>query len=136
MTTQFADTAYYIALLNRDDEFHAQAEELAKELPGRIVTTTWVLTELADAMSQPRNRLVVSSFIEALPSDPNIILVRAEQDLFNRGLEFFARRLDKEWSLTDCISFIVMQENKLADALTSDHHFEQAGFNVLLKQQR
>jgi predicted nucleic acid-binding protein len=60
------------------------------------------------------------------------MIVGADNDYFDRGLERFARRPDKEWSFTDCISFVVMEDKGLTDALTADHHFEQAGFTILL----
>jgi len=60
-------------------------------------------------------------------------LIAADTVTFNAGLDLYRQRVDKDWSLTDCISFAVMQRMSLIDALTTDHHFEQAGFNVLLK---
>lgn len=57
----------------------------------------------------------------------------ANVEIFERGVELYHSRLDKQWSLTDCISFVVMSEEGIAEALTGDHHFEQAGFVALLK---
>ncbi len=62
-----------------------------------------------------------------------MMIVRPTQDLFNRGLRFYDARPDKQWSLTDCISMVVMQESGIKDVLTGDHHFEQAGSNLLFK---
>ena len=67
-----------------------------------------------------------------LQSDPDILILPATQELFMAGFEFFSKRSDKEWSLTDCISFVVMEQNNLKEALTADHHFRQAGFRILL----
>jgi predicted nucleic acid-binding protein len=73
-------------------------------------------------------------FVERLlQSNPEVTIVTAIQEQFDRGFELFTRRPDKFWSLTDCISFVIMEELGLKDALTADKHFEQAGFNVLLK---
>lgn len=59
-------------------------------------------------------------------------IVAASPELMHRGIELYEARSDKDWSLTDCTSFIVMQDRGLTDALTGDHHFEQAGFRPLL----
>ena len=71
--------------------------------------------------------------LNGLKRNPKVTIVPASQELFNRGVEFFRERPDKEWTLTDCTSFIVMQQGEMTDALTGDHHFEQAGFVALLK---
>ncbi|MFI5381207.1 MAG: type II toxin-antitoxin system VapC family toxin [Tepidisphaerales bacterium] len=70
---------------------------------------------------------------DQLLSDPSVTVVRASAELFERGRELFRNRPDKDWSLTDCLSFVTMEGHGLRDALTADHHFEQAGFNVLIK---
>ncbi|MCE5267851.1 MAG: PIN domain-containing protein [Planctomycetaceae bacterium] len=132
MTEVFADTVYYLALLNFRDELHGRAVELTPNYDGRLLTTTWVLTELADALCRPPFRSTVVEFIAALRIDPQVTILPSSQELFDRGFDLFARRADKEWSLTDCISCVAMQEHGLSDALTSDHHFEQMGFRTLL----
>jgi predicted nucleic acid-binding protein len=71
--------------------------------------------------------------LAALRADPACITLPATQDVFDAGVELYARRPDKAWSLTDCISFVVMQEHDIREALTGDRHFEQAGFIALLK---
>ncbi len=128
----FADTSYYLAFLNADDELHPRAATMTPTLGAGLVTTAWVLTELVDAFSRPALRPVVIGFVEDLVRDPEVTIVPASQELFDRGFELFKRRPDKEWSLTDCISFVVMEERGIAESLTADHHFEQAGFRVLL----
>jgi uncharacterized protein len=132
MNRVFADAFYFVALLNRADQFHQKAIAAAQQLRDDIVTTEWVLTEVADALAGPVNRLAVASFIRDLFQDPNVVLVRASSDWFERGLQLYERRPDKDWPLTDCISFAIMTEEKLTDALTGDHHFAQAGFKMLL----
>ncbi len=71
--------------------------------------------------------------VEAIRNDKNIMISPASTALMDRGIALFASRADKEWGLTDCISFVVMQEHNMTDALTADHHLEQAGFRALLR---
>ncbi len=132
MSVVFADTFYFLALLNKQDEDHAQAVEASREQSGRLVTTAWVLTEVADALAAPGNRPLFSELLEILRNDSQAQIVPPSQDLFDRGITLYKERRDKEWSLTDCISFAVMTEMSIKDALTGDHHFEQAGFATVL----
>jgi hypothetical protein len=131
----FADTSYYLGLLNNDDQWHEGVMRFTQGFDGEMVTTAWVLTELANAMSHPDNRGVCVGFFEDLRSDPRVMIVGASQALFDQGFDLYAHRLDKSWSLTDCISFVVMQQQGLTEALTGDRHFEQAGFKALLAQE-
>jgi predicted nucleic acid-binding protein len=68
-----------------------------------------------------------------LQANPDITIVPCSDQLLRDGIQLYAQRPDKEWSLTDCISFVVMQQEGITEALTGDHHFEQAGFVALLK---
>ena len=129
----FADAVYFIALLSTRDRWHARAIAINRQLPGLLVTTEWVLTEVGDAFSQPGARQQFIRLLDLLRQQPDVEIVPSTSDLFRRGTDFFSARPDKEWSLTDCISFVVMNERGITDTLTSDHHFEQAGFRVLLK---
>ena len=134
MKTYFADTFYFLALRNSKDDAHARAQATTMELAGcAMVTTAWVLTEVADALADPANRGGFSELLQLLRADPNVVIVPPSLELFEQGIDLYARRPDKAWSLTDCISFVVMTEQRLAEALTGDHHFEQAGFQALLK---
>lgn len=135
MTPRFADSFYFLALLNTRDASHAEALRSAAELLP-IVTTAWVLTEVADALAAPPNRPLVRRLIEGFRTLRTVEVIPADADLFDRGLDLYFRRPDKGWSLTDCISFVVMSDRGLTDALTGDHHFEQAGFRALLRQPR
>jgi predicted nucleic acid-binding protein len=134
MTPRFADSFYFLALLNEHDAAHGLALRFADEEPGPLVTTAWVLTEVADAMAAPSNRPLFLRLMKGLQSMRTIEFVPADQELFNRGLDLYERRPDKAWSLTDCISFVVMTERGLTESLTGDHHFEQAGFRAVLKK--
>ena len=133
MNRVFADTVYYLALTNPRDQYAAATMQFTAEFSGAFVTTAWVLAEVANALPRGPNRGLFCELYHDLATDRRITIVPPAQDLFEQRLELFEKRLDKNWSLTDCISFIVMQEYGLAEALTGDHHFEQAGFIALLK---
>ena len=133
MTKTFADTFYFLALLNPKDAAYPRAIAAARTIRGQLVTTAWVLTELADAMSAPENRQEFISTLEDLRQNPAVMIVQPDSRLFEEGINLFANRADKAWSLTDCISFVVMQREGITDALTGDKHFEQAGFVALLR---
>ena len=129
----FADTFHFLALLNSSDAAHVRAIE-ASCVPGReFVTTEFVLLELADALAYPRDRVEFFVVRDAIINDASFHIVPASTELLARGIQFYRERPDKEWSLTDCISFVVMAEKGLSEALTGDRHFEQAGFKPLLK---
>ena len=133
MKSTFADTFYYPAIINADGASHERAVRASGRVSGQVVTTGWVLTEVADALAAPQQRGDFLALLRALKDDPEVTIVPTTDDLFGRGVDLYARRPDKDWSLTDCISFVVMQERGIAEALTGDHHFEQAGFAALLK---
>jgi predicted nucleic acid-binding protein len=132
MNEVFADSHYFIALLNQRDRFHATAVAESLRQTKRIVTTLWVLAEVADALCKPAMRSIAEQFLRFTFQNTAILIVRESETWFSRGLDLYGQRLDKSWSLTDCISFVVMQERGIQDALTGDHHFAQAGFNLLL----
>lgn len=137
MTSEvFLDTAYAIALSVESDEHHKHAEELAKQLEGeqtRLVTTRAVLLEIGNALSKKRYRKAAVELLDALEQDPQVEIVSLSEELYERALELFRNRSDKDWGLVDCLSFIVMQKRRLTEALTTDEHFEQAGFRALLR---
>jgi predicted nucleic acid-binding protein len=133
MKRVFADTFHFLAQLNPADEAHQKAEDFIASFEGILLTTDWVLVELADALARPPNRPRFISFYRQLLGMPDITIVPADHLLLAQGFALYAQRADKEWSLTDCISFVLMQREGLTEALTGDHHFEQAGFVALLK---
>lgn len=133
MNARFADSFYYLAIINPNDAFHERAVRVSDCFEGQVVTTAWVLTEVADALAAPAQRASFLSLLETLRDDAEVTIVPAQEDIFEAGIDLYARRPDKEWSLTDCISFIAMQEHGITEALTGDHHFEQAGFVALLR---
>ena len=124
---------FFLALLNPDDaQYHRRATEINR-VDRPIVTTVWVLIELADHLCAVRNRHLFGKVRAAVISDRRFLIQPAEQRLLERAIALYEDRPDKDWSLTDCTSFVRMRDGKLMDALTADHHFEQAGFQALLK---
>jgi len=134
MIRYFADANYYLALINQDDDLNSKVLDVTRKLRGaEIITTAWILTELADAFCQPPNREKTVRTIERLRKNPSVTVVAPSWELFEKGLDLFLRRGDKDWPLTDCISFVTMEQFGLQEALAEDHHFEQAGFRALMR---
>jgi uncharacterized protein len=133
MNGVFADTSYYVALLLKNDSRHTRAVELTVASTAPVVTTSWVLSELGSFLSPLPTRQLFVDLVKDLQSDSGVMVVDADMIQFNSGLEIYAGRPDKAWSLVDCISFLVMRERGLSNAWTTDHHFEQAGFHAMLK---
>jgi predicted nucleic acid-binding protein len=134
MRTVFADTFYFIALLNPADAAHARALQFTAGNAVRMLTTEWVLTELADGLAKSsRGRIEFLATLVDLQPDDDVMIVPCDHTVMAEGVRLYGERSDKEWSLTDCISFVAMTKAGVADALTADHHFEQAGFVALLK---
>jgi hypothetical protein len=131
--TVFADTFALIAWLNPRDNAHAVVTAYLNGFTGQLVTTEWVLIELADALSSPTARSTVAAFLRAVRADSFFEVIGYDPAVYQAGFELFAARPDKKWSLTDCISFAVMAQRGLTEALTADHDFEQAGFRAVFK---
>jgi uncharacterized protein len=98
-----------------------------------LVTTAWVLTELADGLCAAASRGLFVALEKRLRLDTRVTIIPPQEQLYAAGLDLYRQRADKDWSLTDCISFVVMRQRGVAEALTGDHHVEQAGFVALLK---
>ena len=136
MNEVFLDAAYAIALSSPKDQYHAQALRLANELEAartKLVTTRAVLLEIGNALSRQRYRQAAIKLLVALEADPNVEIMPLTEELYFRALRLYRERPDKEWGMIDCISFVAMQEHGLMEALTTDNHFQQAGFRVLLQ---
>ena len=136
MNEVFLDTAYAIALSVEADAHHARAIELAEQLElqqTKLVTTRAVLLEIGNAMARQRYRRAAVQLLDAIQHDPQVECVPLNDDLYQQAFELFRNRTDKEWGMIDCASFVVMQQRGLTDALTTDEHFEQAGFRALLR---
>lgn len=132
MSMVFADSYYFFGLLNPRDSAHQVCVNYSDEHEPTLLTTQWVFTEFADGMGRTANRDIVAKFIHAYELEGTNQLIPATDQLFRRGISLFDQRPDKHWSLTDCISFVVMQDYGITEALTADQHFEQAGFVPLL----
>lgn len=134
----FLDTSFAVALASATDAFHQAALELEQTIRlqrVRIVTTEAVLLEIGDTLSTERQRPVAVRTIRLLRKDANVVVVPFSTRQFDEAFELFAARLDKSWGLTDCVSFVVMHERGLTDALSADRHFVQAGFRALLLEE-
>jgi hypothetical protein len=129
--TVFADTFALLAWVNARDRDHAAVAGYLDGFAGRLVTTEWVLVEFADALSAPAARGAAAGFVRAVRADPLFEVVGYDPEVYRAGFDLYAGRPDKGWSLTDCISFGVMAGRGLTEALTADHHFEQAGFRAV-----
>ena len=128
---------YALALSAPTDQFHGRALRLAEELEtarARLVTTRAVLLEIGNALSRQRHRAAAIRLLQALEADPSVEVLSLSEELYARALQLYCSRLDKEWGLIDCASFVVMSERGLTKALTADEHFQQAGFRALLRE--
>ena len=138
MNEVFVDTSGWASFFVRTEPHHAKAIELMtqwQQQNGRVVTTNYILSELAALFTSPLRvpRSTILDCIQTIRSRPWVEVVHIDPSLDEAAWKLFGDRLDKEWSLVDCASFVVMQQHGLTDALTADHHFEQAGFVRLLK---
>jgi uncharacterized protein len=133
MKTTFADSFYFMALLNRNDKAHDRAVAALDQLHGGLVTSEFVLLEVADAYADPLDRPAFLEMLDDLTNDPTVTIEPASTALLSAGIDLYRRRPDKSWSLTDCISFVVMERRTISEALTGDRHFAQAGFVTLLQ---
>ena len=137
MARWFVDTGFAIALSVRRDRFHVRAAWLASEIERTktlLVTTHAVILEIGAALSKLDTRADGAALMRSLLADPTVRVVPHDALLMNKALSLFEQRPDKEWSLCDCTSFGVMQDLGITDALSTDHHFDQAGFTALLLQ--
>jgi predicted nucleic acid-binding protein len=133
----FLDTAYAIALSAPTDEHHQAAVQLAGKLGRkrlRLVTTRAVLLEIGNALARQRHRSHGVELLRALEADPAVVIVPVSEELYERAFTLFSDRSDKEWSLTDCLSFVVMADRGIHSGLTTDEHFQQAGFRALMRE--
>lgn len=131
----FLDTAFIYALVNTRDQWHEQASRWEARLSQErrpLVTSEFVLIEVADGLAALRFRRHAESVVTTLRGSSHVEVVPLDSGLLATAWELFIQRPDKEWGLTDCTSFVIMQERGLVDALTTDEHFRQAGFRPLL----
>ena len=136
MKTVFADTGYWIALLDPQDTLHFKAINLSRALTQvQIYTSEMVLTEVLNHFSKHGNFLRYASvnFIEKMQENQSITIIPQTNDIFQQALILYKQRPDQAWSHTDCSSFCIMAQQNILEALAYDKHFEQAGFIALLR---
>lgn len=132
----FVDTAAWLALVNKSDALHVAATERNQDLllqGVHYITTEAVLTEVANSLARPPLRQAVIAFLDAVFASKRVTILSVDRQRLTRGWEFYKARPDKEWGLTDCISFIVMAQEGIREAFTCDRHFGQAGYTCLLE---
>ena len=132
MRCVFADTSFYAAVIGNRDKHHEQAMDFIRGYRGMILTTDFIVVELGNFLFRTPDRSFFASVARELEADNNTTVLEAKHEHVADSIRLYGQREDKSWSLTDCISFVVMQEHGLTEALTADRHFEQAGFVPLL----
>jgi len=131
MTEVFADTFYWLSVLNPNDAHHAKA--LGLDLSSRRVVTSWaVQIEVMDALCERRKRPLAFRFWEESRMDRDLVIVPVDGGVMHRAAELYSSRSDKDWSMTDCTSFVIMRDRGISTALSGDRHFVQAGFKCAL----
>lgn len=138
MNELFLDTSFSIGLVSPRDQTHEKAVVWSEKIENSripMVTTQAVLLEIGNALSKSSFREVGIGLLENFENDPQTTIISLTDEIYKKGFELFRSRLDKEWSLVDCISFIVMRQRKITDALTTDKHFIQAGFRAILREE-
>lgn len=131
--TTFIDTNFITALVNERDELHAKALELSARFEGqKFLLTDAILLESGNALAK-RFRSEAIDIINHFQNSADVEIVRLDPEIFEAGFNLFKQHKDKTWGLVDCISFVVMNERGVTDALTFDQHFIQAGFRALMR---
>jgi uncharacterized protein len=136
MTYVFADTHYWIAVTVPGDSWAEAAKKARSKIKNAVLLTTdEVLAEYATALSSygPTLRHQAVRAIKEIMKNPNVRVIPQTRDSFLKGLQLYEQRPDKEYSLVDCISMNAMTAENIRSVLTNDHHFEQEGFIVLIK---
>ncbi len=137
----FLDTSFIQALLNRRDQYHERAKQVFPRVKNArsVFLTEAILIEVGNALCR-FDRTAAAEFLDSCLSrrgakQGNLTIIPVDTVLLSRGLGLYRSTPDKEWGLTDCISFVVMQENRLFDAVTADRHFTQAGFRTMMLEE-
>ncbi len=131
----FVDSSGWIALVNNRDSLHDQARQvyLDKLKSGaRLLTTTAVLLEVGNWLSPSNLRTLALDLLDKIEASSLIEVTYVDSNLYDAGWELFLEQSDKDWGVTGCMSFVVMRERRIVEALSADHHFQQAGFVKLL----
>ena len=138
MAELFADTSGFANLADPTQPFHTLAVRFyrtGRNRNQRIVTTNYVIAELVVLLTSPlrHTRVSVIAAVDRVKTSPHVEIVHVDPALDNETWQLLKSRTDKDWSLVDCASFVVMKQRSITEALMTDHHFEQAGFVRLLK---
>ena len=133
----FADTFYWVALANPNDAHHDKAKDLSEKLqPFVIVTADEVLGEFLGWLSKhgPKARQMAVDLVDAIQGNPNVRVMPQTRNSFREGLDLYRSRLDKQYSLVDCVAMSTMKQEGISEVLSNDKHFEQEGFTALFRQ--
>ena len=136
MKKVFADTSYWIALLNKNDQYHASALALDNKLEGiEIFTTDMVLAEVLNSFSSQGQfmKKLVANYVSHLYGTKGYSIIEQSREQFINALRIYSRYADKDWGFVDCLSYCVMRDNHITDALSHDRHIKQMGFKTLLE---
>jgi len=131
----FIDTSGWIAILNAEDQLHTAASQWMRRFEldeRRLVTTDWVLAEAGNGMARTRARTRFPMAVDAFMNSASTLLLRVDETAFLEALVWYRRAFDKTWGMIDCASFALMKRESIAECLTADRHFRQAGFRCLL----
>ncbi len=134
----FVDTSAWLALINKSDVFHVKAKNIRDILLRdniQFIVTDYVIVEVANSLSKIPWRSSAIQLINSIQLSENTRVVEINKEIYNEAWGLYSNRTDKEWGLTDCASFVVMKRYAITVAFTNDHHFEQMGFNILLKEE-
>jgi predicted nucleic acid-binding protein len=129
----FLDTAYIQALLNGNDSLHSAATRIWPRIQTarETIITEAIIVEVCNALAGLQRETAVE-FVRGCYRSPRMTVIEVNSNLLQRAVDFYAQHRDKNWGLTDCISFVVMRDEELSLAATADRHFLQAGFSALL----
>jgi predicted nucleic acid-binding protein len=132
MKSVFVDTSFIIALYNKDDECHRNAIAILPKIKGcPLVLTQAIILEIGNAFSSNKRKSAGVKIIKWIESSGEFQIIPYDKDLHKKAFQLYASRIDKDWSLTDCISFVVMKDYGIEHALATDRHFAQAGFKCV-----
>jgi predicted nucleic acid-binding protein len=132
----FVDTSAWLALVNKSDAAHQKARKVRDTLlkfHSQFLVTNYVMVEIANALSRIPYKETAVKLISSIEMSENIHIIEINKEIYKKAWQVYSTYLDKDWSLTDCTSFEVMRERRITEAFTTDKHFEQAGFDILIK---
>ncbi len=132
----FVDSFAWIAAINKSDNYHKKSLKLFEELLKKqikIFTTNYIIVETINSLSKTEFRKTVIEFVSKLEKSPSVQIVEITKEIFNNAWTLYQQRMDKDWGITDCTSFEVMKMFSISKAFTNDKHFEQAGYELLIK---